>query len=195
MAKPKEWFPFYAGHVLIATQHMSAEEFGAYWRLVCIAWIESDSCPSGQLPSMEADDLARMARLSPARWARVAPAVMRAINYYDGGDILRLTRSPDGETDSGVLAKARGRGKKRREAMKGALVVLTASAWEEILELFDYRCAYCLTPLEEPTQEHMQPLSRGGQHEADNVVPACQNCNSSKGTRTFLGFALEGWAR
>lgn len=52
--------------------------------------------------------------------------------------------------------------------------------WEEILETFDHRCAYCLTKLGNPTMDHFRPLSRGGTHSPDNVVPACVTCNSTK---------------
>lgn len=36
--------------------------------------------------------------------------------------------------------------------------------------------------------EHMQPISRGGAHTINNVVPACRRCNSSKGKKTLLEF-------
>jgi hypothetical protein len=32
--------------------------------------------------------------------------------------------------------------------------------------------------------DHRIPLSRGGRHEIDNVIPACKPCNSRKHIRT-----------
>lgn len=65
---------------------------------------------------------------------------------------------------------------------------LTVEQWQDILLTFNNACAYCLienVPLE---QEHMQPISKGGTHTADNVIPACRTCNASKGGKSFLHF-------
>lgn len=53
--------------------------------------------------------------------------------------------------------------------------------WPAILEMFGHRCAYCLQPSDKPlTVDHIIPLSRGGEHSIENVVPACKSCNSRK---------------
>lgn len=53
--------------------------------------------------------------------------------------------------------------------------------WPVILEMFGHRCAYCLQPSDKPlTVDHIIPLSRGGEHSIENVVPACKSCNSRK---------------
>ncbi len=68
----------------------------------------------------------------------------------------------------------------RRRARKAGMV--TTEEWKEQLNVFDHRCAYCLkknVPLE---VEHMIPLSRGGRHDIDNVVPCCAPCNLLKFT-------------
>ena len=48
-------------------------------------------------------------------------------------------------------------------------------------------CAYCrATPAHIAYSRHIDhivPLSRGGSHTADNLAPACQKCNISKGAR------------
>ena len=43
-------------------------------------------------------------------------------------------------------------------------------------------CTYCDEPIEAETSigDHVIPLSRGGSHTVDNLVPACLSCNSSK---------------
>ena len=66
-----------------------------------------------------------------------------------------------------------------RAIMAGVKATLTTQEWQEIIEKFDYRCAYChkRTKLE---VDHVIPISKGGNHTADNVVPACRSCNASK---------------
>lgn len=64
---------------------------------------------------------------------------------------------------------------------------LTTAEWLEILEEFDGRCAYCSSP-DRIELEHMTPLSRGGQHTKNNVVPACFTCNRRKGARSMFEF-------
>ena len=63
---------------------------------------------------------------------------------------------------------------------------LTTSEWREILVMYDGRCAYCYQPSEKLQLEHIHPLSKGGTHTADNVVPACPSCNYSKGSKSLL---------
>jgi len=48
-------------------------------------------------------------------------------------------------------------------------------------------CFYCGAK-GKMTIDHVIPISRGGKHVADNIVPACQSCNSSKGAKP-----LEEW--
>ena len=47
----------------------------------------------------------------------------------------------------------------------------------------NYQCAYCGI-YDNLTIDHVIPLSRGGLHTFDNLVPACRNCNEEKGNRT-----------
>lgn len=66
---------------------------------------------------------------------------------------------------------------------------LTPCQWAHVLAEFDYRCAYCNVRGGQLTIDHMLPLSRAGEHTAENVVPACRSCNSRKHTKTALEFA------
>jgi 5-methylcytosine-specific restriction endonuclease McrA len=61
---------------------------------------------------------------------------------------------------------------------------LTDTQWQEIKKERENRCYFCAVCCEEPTQEHLQPLSRGASHKKSNVVPACRTCNSMKGKKT-----------
>lgn len=61
---------------------------------------------------------------------------------------------------------------------------LTVEQWDSVKHYFNNRCAYCGE--EEPlTQEHFIALSNGGEYTHNNIVPACQSCNSSKGAKAF----------
>ena len=61
---------------------------------------------------------------------------------------------------------------------------LTKKEWKEIQGRNNHRCHYCgkKAPL---TIDHVIPLSQGGSHSKENIVPACQSCNSSKGARMW----------
>lgn len=88
---------------------------------------------------------------------------------------------------------------KRRAAKQVGIGALTLHQWREIVALYGGCCAYCHQPVDcrvkrhaknKLTCDHVVPLSQGGRHDQDNVVPACWACNRAKGTLpalTFLG--------
>ena len=51
-------------------------------------------------------------------------------------------------------------------------------------------CYYCGTKitLDSMNIDHLIPEKKGGAHNLDNLFPACQTCNSSKGTKTLEEF-------
>ena len=53
----------------------------------------------------------------------------------------------------------------------------------EVLRRDTHMCQYCGSK-KKLTLDHVLPRSRGGTHTWDNVVTACEPCNSSKGART-----------
>lgn len=55
--------------------------------------------------------------------------------------------------------------------------------WQEIQSQFGGLCAYCKDAIGD-TMDHVIPVSRGGQHAPENVVPSCYECNSGKKART-----------
>lgn len=87
------------------------------------------------------------------------------------------TQTPEGQV---VRTAAKHR---RRTRMKGRICTLTGEEWRQILEAYDHSCAYCRKPFgpdRKATQDHFLPVSKGGHHTKDNIVPACGKCNSSK---------------
>jgi 5-methylcytosine-specific restriction endonuclease McrA len=52
-------------------------------------------------------------------------------------------------------------------------------------------CCTCRVPVSRGINlhlDHATPLSRGGDHSIDNLVPACGECNLKKGTKTMDEF-------
>jgi len=47
-----------------------------------------------------------------------------------------------------------------------------------------FRCAYCGTPRDRLSIDHIIPRSRGGKTSFENCVTACKSCNLKKGGRT-----------
>jgi 5-methylcytosine-specific restriction endonuclease McrA len=72
--------------------------------------------------------------------------------------------------------------RKRKAAIRtvGKTELVTAEQWQSILNAYGNRCVYCNSSKDRLTQDHVTPLSRGGTHTMDNIVPACQSCNSKK---------------
>jgi len=77
--------------------------------------------------------------------------------------------------------------KKRRDyARRRAAIVpsrpVTAEDWLEIVRQHKSRCHYC-GKRKALTLDHVIPLSKGGLHVKENIVPACKSCNSKKKDR------------
>lgn len=49
-------------------------------------------------------------------------------------------------------------------------------------------CVYCAGPREH--LDHKHPISKGGAHSVENVVPSCARCNISKQDKTAIEFAV-----
>lgn len=77
----------------------------------------------------------------------------------------------------------------RRRALKLSVTV------GDPVELLQYAailrkdpCSYCGATTE--SEDHIQPLSRGGDHAWWNLTAACRRCNSQKNSRTLLEYLL-----
>jgi len=64
---------------------------------------------------------------------------------------------------------------------------LTVLQWEETKLHFDNRCCYCNRELP-LTQDHFVPVTKGGWYVKNNIVAACNSCNSSKCSQDALGW-------
>lgn len=51
-----------------------------------------------------------------------------------------------------------------------------------------YTCQYCLNKFHRPnlTLDHVVPISKGGKTNWENIVAACNKCNTAKGNKTVM---------
>lgn len=77
---------------------------------------------------------------------------------------------------------SRRKSQRRRARMAKLPHTLTVEEWEKALEFFNHSCAYCGVSDDNIGKEHVIPIVKGGGYTADNIIPACRTCNSSKNT-------------
>jgi hypothetical protein len=63
---------------------------------------------------------------------------------------------------------------------------------QAIFKAFDHKCAYCGSPAQ--SLDHVKPRHKGGQNLSSNLVPACLECNQTKGSSDLWDFYHEGQA-
>ena len=81
---------------------------------------------------------------------------------------------------------------KRRSLIEIQEDTFTKEQWLEMMEFFDWRCAYSGEILSNNrTIDHIVPLSKNGEHKAYNLVPMLKNLNSSKHTKDMLEWYKE----
>lgn len=100
--------------------------------------------------------------------------------YWDASRTGRKPRDPIKRRASRSNAKAKRRGRPEIER-------IDAEGWAERLEYFGNRCAYCNRSAD-LEMEHIVPISKGGLHGIDNIVPACHGCNASKRDRSLVAW-------
>lgn len=108
--------------------------------------------------------------------------------------ILRALRHSESCARSSKSWRLENAGRVRELSMKHAAIRkgaeasgdVTSEAWRTTIEAFGGACAYCLADDVKLTIDHVQPLSRGGKHSIENIVPACGPCNSAKKDRGIL---------
>lgn len=70
-------------------------------------------------------------------------------------------------------------------------LILTETEWDSLVLVYEGKCSYCHCNPPKLTQDHIVPLSKGGTHTMDNVVPACIRCNCIKGNKDLADFLME----
>lgn len=106
--------------------------------------------------------------------------------YYQGHKAAIAARvSAYTNTHPDVLQLKNSR---RRALKKNAGGDWTRAQFLELCGACDWRCAYCHERFGRLTPDHIQPLSRGGSNDIDNIIPACGPCNYSKQDKTPLEY-------
>lgn len=72
------------------------------------------------------------------------------------------------------------------------------TAWyQNLLTAEHVKCFYCdrELPTEERVGDHFVPLSKGGEHCVENLVPACRSCNQEKSDKMPGDYIAECYLR
>lgn len=120
-------------------------------------------------------------------WRKANPEKQRALNVswsIKNKAYISLCKKEYARKNPDIIHANR---RLRKARMREARGIVTAAEWLAILRQYDGRCAYCLVS-GAMTMDHVNPLSRGGTHTTDNVVPACLTCNTSKQARPMKEF-------
>lgn len=89
------------------------------------------------------------------------------------------TRDPD--TTRAIRRRSEAVRRARKAGCAGAV---SQAEWEQVLTILGTACL-CCGSIEEPTQDHIVPLARGGLHHPSNLQPLCRPCNERKQARAF----------
>lgn len=141
------------------------------WTHVVELWLwASEEAPTGDLSGLPVEVIA-----DKAGWRGNAQRfvdALREVGFMDG-DVLH-----DWEEEQSA----------RVELAASAEIDNRPSLWRrhatDVFERDGWSCRYCGALCDRPTLDHVEPKSRGGSHDPDNLVTACGPCNSRKGART-----------
>lgn len=62
--------------------------------------------------------------------------------------------------------------------------------WRRLVARYKGRCAYCQRKPDVLHMDHIVPIARGGRHGIGNIIPACGDCNHSKGSKLLMEWRL-----
>src|SRR3990167_4466169 len=74
--------------------------------------------------------------------------------------------------------------RKRRMMKKNVSGSHTLEQWQELKKKYNYMCLCCkkVEPFITLTQDHITPISKGGNNDISNIQPLCARCNCQKYT-------------
>jgi hypothetical protein len=151
---------------------LSAEAKGVLLTLFCRYWPEDKA--------QVADFLRREHGMSARRFARVVEELVGS------GVVTRVGNR---------IAPARSFGPGAAPVVRRASTREMPSDWldkrEVVFARDGYACVYCGSGGLELHCDHVEPVSRGGGHEIENLVTACSICNLSKGAKTLAEWRPE----
>jgi hypothetical protein len=127
------------------------------------AWSKQKPC--GSFPNDE-NIIRATCRIPPAVWAKCRDVLMRGWWLADDGRYYSNILVP--QVLELISRRARGYLKHR----------------EDVIDRCGAACRYCGRSDLRLALDHVIPRIQGGSDDAENLVPACKPCNSSKGGRT-----------
>ena len=83
------------------------------------------------------------------------------------------------KVDPSAIANNRHQASKRRARLEDIGGQISPRDWSRLQIRYRGQCAYC-HQAQATEQDHVIPISRGGNHTIGNVLPACRPCNRSK---------------
>lgn len=81
------YLPLIVQRLLADTTHMTAEQFGAYSRILYVMWLRGARLPDSEV------ELARISGLSLRRWRTVSDVIMR--EFFSAGGLISQKRLTD----------------------------------------------------------------------------------------------------
>lgn len=102
---------------------------------------------------------------------------MKNPNYQ----MARYASNPKSHREAGSVRTANRRARLLAAQGEG----ITSEEWDKLKEDYGYRCAYC-AKIKTLAKDHIEALSKGGEHRLSNIVPACKSCNSSKHSKALI---------
>jgi uncharacterized protein YdaU (DUF1376 family) len=115
--RPDIWMPLYIGDYLADTQHLSAEQSGAYLHLLMHSW------KVGPLPT-DQEALRRIARVEKDAWSIAWAVLIAFFKQIEDGSLvqprLEVERAAWGAKKEASVAKARDAARRRWSQMRGA---------------------------------------------------------------------------
>ena len=94
---------------------------------------------------------------------------------------IRVSLNKYRSSKKGKLTRRINNAKRRAMKNHADICDFTAAQWRALQEQFDHRCGYCGKKSKgHLTQDHITPLSKGGNHTLSNIIPCCQPCNNKK---------------
>lgn len=166
-ARAKRPCPLWVDAFQRDTQHLEADEIGAYLLLLMAMWTR-ESC---DFPD---DDtrLARVCRVSVRLWkSRVGPTIRAFLTTGDGVLFSKRLREEATKVERRITDTSGSR-----------FIPLGLRA--VVMKRDGARCAYCGDEAGPFHLDHRVPWARGGETTAANLSVACAPCNLAKGART-----------
>lgn len=122
------------------------------------------------------------------RWKLAHPDRVRELNAESRERRRESIRAWNAAYKKANPERGRAQEARRRARKMGAAGYdyTTAEHIEQRWALYGNLCVYCGAPA--TTTDHRIPLSRGGSHWPANLLPCCDFCNPSKGSKTELEF-------